>query len=443
MMTAPLYDALTAHRRLGRASFHTPGHKCCPTALPQDLLSLDYTELPDTDSLYEAEGAIREAEEQAARLFGVTRTLFSSGGCTLCIQAMLRLAVPEGGKVITGRILHRSAVNAMALLDLRPVWVLPENDAGPGLPGRIRPEDIRSALARHPDASAVYLTSPNYYGVLCDIPAIARICREFGVPLLVDNAHGAHLRFTSRDLHPASLGASITACSAHKTLPVLTGGAYLNIADSQYAEDAKSAMALFGSTSPSYPIMASLDLCRAWLEEKGKDAYQQLEEQVSGLKNQALKRGILLPLGECDPVRLALCTSSIGLPGTQAAERFRQGGVEPEYADGAYVIFIPTPFNQPDDFKKLSAVLASLPASAPLPLPPSVPSLPETVLSPRRAIFSQWERVPLEQADGRIAAEPCCPCPPGVPVVMPGEKITGEISEFLSRYGFFSIKVVK
>lgn len=445
-MSTPFYSALRAHQELGRSSFHTPGHKSNPAAIPPDLLSLDYTELPDTDSLYEADGAILAAEQQAAERFGVDRTLFSAGGCTLCIQTMLHLAARPGQKVIFGRVLHRSAVHAMALLDLNPVWVLPRPDAGPGLAGRIHAHDIAQALVKHPDAAAVYLTAPDYYGVLPDIQAIAAVCREHNVPLLVDNAHGTHLRFLSRDLHPATLGASMTACSAHKTLPVLTGGAFLNIADPRFSPHAKEAMSLFGSTSPSYPIMASLDLCGKWLDQQARDQFITLENTVSRMKIFAMAQGISVPLGLCDPIRLTLNTHTAGVPGEKAAEHFRALGVEPEYSDDAHVVFLPSPFNQEQDFSRLAEGIQTLAFStseSQVPVSGALPNLPEQVITPRQALFAAQEEIPVEHSAGRIAAQASCPCPPGVPVVMPGEKITCEISEFLRRYGFFSIKVIK
>lgn len=443
MAVTPLYTALLEHRDKHRSSFHTPGHKCAPHAIPADLLSLDLTELPDTDSLYEADGCIAAAEEQAARLFQTERTLFSAGGCSLCIQAMLFLAAPQGGTVIFDRILHRSAVNAMALLDITPVWVTPRPTAGDGLPGRLHQDDVRTALEAHPETKAVFVTSPDYYGVLADIPALSAVCQEYGVPLLVDNAHGSHLRFLRNNLHPAALGASAVACSAHKTLPVLTGGAWLHITDPTLADGAKEAMALFGSTSPSYPIMASLDLARAWLEEQGHTAFGALEQRIATIRTLAIELGLTVPQGLCDPTRLTLCTARLGISGTDAAEHFRQWNIEPEYADGAYVVFISTPFNSDEDFKRLEAALRALPQKTPLSLTHAVPTLPQAVLSPRQALFSAREEVFLTDAVGRIAAETACPCPPGVPVVMPGEKITHEIIDFLHRYGFFSIKVVK
>ena len=440
---APLYQALRRHQCRGRASFHTPGHKSNPEAFPQDLLSLDYTELPDTDSLFEAEGPIRAAEEAAARFFGTARTVFSAGGCTLCIQAMLRLAAPEGGEIITGRVIHRSAVQTMALLGLEPVWVTPRPDAGAGLPGRVHPDDIREALRLHPKAKAVYLTSPDYYGVLADIPSIARVCREADVPLLVDNAHGAHLWYVGGGLHPISQGADLTACSAHKTLPVLTGGAWLNIREARYSHGVKEAMALFGSTSPSYPIMASLDLCRAWLQEEGTASFGRLEQAVSGLKELAHGKGIAQPLGPCDPIRLAFNTASVGTPGEEAAQWLRERGIEPEYADGGHVVMILTPMNTQEEIRRLREAIAAFPVKSPLALPSALPPQPERAASPREAVLAPSEWVPVDRAAGRIAAQAACPCPPGVPVVMPGERIAENTVEFLISYRISRIKVIK
>lgn len=443
-MDAPLYRALCAHRALGRASFHTPGHKSCKGVLPGDLFSLDYTELPDTDSLFEASGAIHEAETAAAALFGSAGTFFSAGGCTLCIQAMLRLCAPQGGKLVVGRVIHRSAVNTMALLGIEPVWIMPRPDAGEGLPGRIYAEDVAAALKNHPEARGVYLTSPDYYGVLADIPAIAELCRRYGVPLLVDNAHGAHLKFVGGDLHPLTQGASITACSAHKTLPVLTGGAWLNVGERSLLVGAKEAMALFGSTSPSYPVMASLDLCRAWLAEKGPDAFSALQQRVAQVRRVAQDAGFTLPLGLCDPVRITLGTASVGYTGEQVAAYLRAAGVEPEYADGGHVVCIASPMNHEEDFLRLERALRALPKKTRFPLrfTGRLPR-PFAAAAPREAVLAPAELVEVNKCAGRIAAEAACPCPPGVPVVMPGEFIGEDCVELLTGYGFSHIKVIK
>ncbi len=441
----PLYSALVRRLALDRSAFHTPGHSGKGLSAMQDLLRLDVTELPDTDSLYEAQHVILQSERGAAEMFGAARTLFSAGGCTLCIQAMLYLACVQSGKkkIIADRVLHRSAVNAMALLDLQPVWLLPRADAGPGFPGRVSPEQAEALLQQHPDTAAVYVTSPDYFGVLADIQGIARVCRRHGVLLLVDNAHGAHLFLTPENLHPLSLGADMTACSAHKTLPVLTGGAFFNLAKSVPAAHAKDAMALFGSTSPSYPVMASLDLCVQWAQTHGKAAYAALQERVERIRQLAAAKGVGLPRGKTDPVRITLHTAALGVTGHQAADIFRAHLAEPEYADDSNLVLIATPFHTERDFLRVEQALRALPQGAPLPQSHKLPSLPKAVLSVRQAVFSPWEEVPVSNSAGRVAAAAACPCPPGVPAVMPGEQITEEIVRFLKNYGFLTVKVVK
>lgn len=208
---APLYEALMRHRQTEQVSLHMPGHKGRAGCLaPLGKLPIfDVTELPSTGSLFDAEGPTLLAEQAAAKAFGTAGTFFSAGGCTLCIQAMLRLAAPLGGTVVMGRTVHRSAVHAMALLGITPIWVWPRQDAGPGLAGRIQADDVAKTLQKHPDAKAVYLTTPDYYGVMSDLNAICAAAQQYHVPVIVDNAHGAHLFFLDRNLHPLSQGAAM------------------------------------------------------------------------------------------------------------------------------------------------------------------------------------------------------------------------------------------
>lgn len=428
-----------------------PGHKGTPPygdifggALPL----FDVTELGPTDSLYDAAGPILEAERLAAALYGVRDTMFSASGASLCIAAMLRLAAQKTGghRIVCGRNVHRSAVHAMALLGLEPVWLWPKAPEGFSLPGRVCAKDISEALAQYSDVAAVYLTSPDYYGELCDVNAAANACKPYRVPLLVDNAHGAHLRFCHGGvLHPAALGASFTCDSAHKTLPVFTGGAMLHLCVPGFTRnDAKQAMALFGTTSPSYLIMLSLDLGRAWLARNGKAAYGALCGRVEELRALAREKGIGVVEGELtDPARLTLDTARAGVAGADAAREMERSGIVAEFADARHVVLLPTPMNSEADFDCLRGYLKNFRPGAPLAPTPWAYERPVQAITLREAVLAAHETLPVEQAAGRVCAVAACPCPPGVPPVMPGERITPEAARHLKKDGVFSVLVVK
>ena len=396
-MQETLYEALLDYKNLGRSSFHTPGHKN-NFYDKIDLLSLDYTELPMTDSLYEASGTIKASEEKASKLYGSKASFFSSGGNTLCMQAMIRLCAGRGEKILCDRLVHRSAVSAMALLGIEPVWV--KRNFKSGLAWDIDIKDLESKLAKNKDAKAFYLTSPNYFGVMQDISLISKICSRYGIPVIVDNAHGAHLKFLG--LHPLDFGAAMTSDSAHKTLPVLTAGAWLHVNEEKFKNKAKSAMALFGSTSPSYPIMASLDIARCWLEKNGDKEYKALARRVSNLKNLSNVENMFL--NDIDPARIT-----------------------------------------EEDWRRLENFVKEIkPKDKKITLLESFEmNIPKKVCSLTDGIMNEFETVPLESCLGRIAAEIICPCPPGVPVVMPGEEIGAFEKESLFEYGITEINVVK
>jgi arginine decarboxylase len=448
LFDTPLYNSLLKYSGENPARFHMPGHKGSGFSPLFDVfgevLRFDVTELPETDNLFEDTGAILEAEKLAARVYGTNTTVFSAGGSTLCIQAMLRLTAKGGGKIICARNVHRSAVNAMALLGIEPVWVWPSPFAGSGLPGRILPEDVKDAARNNPDADAVFLTSPDYYGVISDIAGISAVCRKYSMPLLVDNAHGAHLKCLDKRLHPIALGADMCCDSAHKTLPALTGGAFLHIASQRFSrDDAKSAMTLFGSTSPSYLIMLSLDIARAWMERDGKAAFARLSEKVRNIREKCASLGFFTPHDAVfDPVRITIDTASRGITGYDAALCMRRHGVSPEMCDGRHLVLIPTPFQSDADFNRLETAIDALETGAPIALVNGF-ECPSAEMSLRDAVTAKCETVEISESAGRIAAEAKCPCPPCVPIIMPGERITHDMAKSLKSYGVSKIKVVK
>lgn len=429
-MSALLFKALQNYINKDMAVFHTPGHR---GTLPYDLsLKFDLTELPETDSLFEPEGVLKESQIQAAKVFGAERTLFSAGGCTLCIQTMLRLAAREGDTVIFGRTSHISAVNTASLLGINPVWVYPD-----GFPGRYDARNIRKALEENQNAKAVFLTNPDYFGCITPVDEIRHVCDEFGVPLLIDRAHGSHLPFLKGSGELIS-GAAMYADSAHKTLPVLTGGAYLNIFDSRFADDALDAMRLFASTSPSYLILTSLDTAAQYLRTDAPADFEQTAAAVADLRKKAEECGLGILNGPTDPCRLTIETDS----GFESAEILRKNGVQPEFFMGNYVTLICTPFNSGEDFKRLGGAIKLLSKKENNTARSDFPKTTAAV-SPREAMNAESESVLSADSAGRISAGTAVPCPPGVPLLIPGEIITEEIAQFLQKCSIFLINVLR
>ncbi len=445
----PLVKAVNEYLKRDAARFHMPGHKGFlmhrePNQF-SDAYLYDITEVQGVDSLYEANGAIRETEEAFARIYGAKRTLLSAGGATLCIQTMLALVAREGGKIIAGRNLHTSALNAMALLGLSPIWVYPDQSAGCGMGGRLRPEDVRVELQKSPDVCAVYITSPDYFGILSDVEQIAKICRSYRVPLLVDNAHGSHLKFRKPSLHPIDLGADMCCDSLHKTMPVLTGGALLHIANERYIPAAKQRMSMFGSTSPNYLIMLSCDRCISYIE-KGEllAEFEAVCGRVRALEELAEKKGFVLldsKAGTRDYTKLVLSVYNWGISGSQFGERLRAGGIEPEYVSDMWAVLMASPENLGGDYRRVEKFLNAWDLPAVQSTSAQVVPRLEPAMSLRSAIFASSEMVSIENSTGRIASAMVCPCPPGIPIVIPGEKIDDEAVKLLKTCGICCIKV--
>ncbi|MCI9555161.1 MAG: amino acid decarboxylase [Oscillibacter sp.] len=442
-MTTPVWDFLKGYRREGR--LHMPGHK---GAGPLGCERWDITEVAGADSLYEASGIIAESEGNAAALFGSGATFYSTEGSSQCIKAMLFLALrhrPAGTPpvILAARNVHKSFVHAAALLDFEPLWLWPEEGTSSLCACPVTAEGLERALRALPaPPAAVYVTSPDYLGNLADISALAAVCHAHGTLLLADNAHGAYLRFLSPSLHPLDQGADLCCDSAHKTLPVLTGGAYLHLSKAvpaAFRESARSALALFGSTSPSYLTLASLDLCNRRLAEEYPARLKGAVRRMEDLGKTLSARG--WQTEPSDPLRLTLRAPK-GLTGLDLADRLRRGGGECEYADRDFLVLMTTPENTPEDLARVSAALGENRApAAPAGFPP--PARGERVLSVREALFAPQETVPAEESLGRICGAPTVSCPPAVPIAVSGERIGREAAALFSYYGVQLVDVLK
>lgn len=450
-MKTPIRDFVKEYAEKAPLRLHMPGHK---GASFLGVEKYDITEVSGADSLYEADGIIRESEENASFLFGCP-TYYSTEGSSQCIRAMLYLAMlcakENGAKrplILAGRNAHKTFLSAVALLDLDVEWLYPENEAGylscPVTPEALSAEILRLSNEQNAPA-AVYLTSPDYLGNMVDIKRLSEVCRKHGVLLLIDNAHGAYLRFLSPSQHPIDLGADMCCDSAHKTLPVLTGGAYLHIrADMQSSvlSYVKHALALFGSTSPSYLILQSLDMANATMADEGfTAALTQTARRVDECKEKLVMSG--MPANNTEPLKLTVYPRSYGYTGGEVAEYLRRHGIECEFSDPDCIVFMFTPEITESDINTLTETLVSLQKRTPLDTctPPFV--RPKRVMSVREALFSPYEILPAKSCLGRVAAAATVGCPPAVPIVACGELIDKECVRALELYGINTCAVVK
>lgn len=502
----PVWDFVRTYAKSNTVRFHMPGHKgrsilgCEP---------FDLTEIAGADSLYEADGILTESEQTAAALFGAGCTLYSTEGSSQCIRAMLFLALQNWRKhmqpagpsahgisesklsqidsasrpfpsassrpvILAARNAHKAFLYAAALLDFDIVWLWPDEAASQDTGSAtasicscpIRTEGLAAALEALPaPPAAVYITSPDYLGGEADLSALSAVCHRFGTLFLVDNAHGAYLHFLEQPRHPLDCGADLCCDSAHKTLPVLTGGAYLHLshafcasfpAPSAAREAAKQALALFGSTSPSYLILSSLDCCNQMLS----GAYRsRLSACISHLlKVRAALRELGLSIPASDPLHITIdaarsCPENpVRLSGTALAQGLRAHGIECEYADEDYLVLMATPENKETDFARLldaframlsaEAAEKQLKNTAQIKKAPLPHTRPEQALSVRAAIFAPHECIRAKDSLGRILSAPTVSCPPAIPIVMPGERIGQEALQLFAQYHISNVDVM-
>ncbi len=442
MIKTPIADFLRRYGEEDFVRFHMPGHK------GNAILGCegwDITEIAGADSLYEADSIIAESEANAAALFGTRRTCFSTEGSSQCLKAMLYLALQnrKAGTpplIVAARNAHKAFLHGAALLDLEVEWLYPEESLSLcSCP--VSAKMLERTLASLPaPPAAVYLTSPDYLGGMADISALAEVAHRYGTILLVDNAHGAYLRFLTPSRHPMDLGADLCCDSAHKTLPVLTGGAYLHISrqlGEEVAAQAKHALALFGSTSPSYLTLASLDLCNAALAGDLPQRMRRMTERLAEVREILRGRGWSVP--ESDPLRLTLHASG---KGHALAETLRASRIECEYADEDFLVLMLTAQNREADVERLLAVLGTADESTE-PAEALPPAKGMRALSIREAFFRPHETVTAAASLGRICAAPTVSCPPAIPIVVSGELIGEEAIRLFRRYGVERVAVVK
>lgn len=438
-MKTPIFDFVSRYSKSGNVRMHMPGHKGVPLLGCEPF---DITEISGADSLYEADGIIKESEKNASSLFGCD-TYFSTEGSSQCIRAMLYLAIKnrrdqnKRAKILAPRNVHKAFLYAAAMLDFDIEWLY----GGSYLSADVTKADVERAIALHsPDA--LYVTSPDYLGKVCDIAALAKVCHENGVMLLSDNAHGAYLRFLTPSLHPCDKGADICCDSAHKTLPSLTGGAYLHVSNriTHTDKEVKDALALFGSTSPSYLTLASLDLVNKYISDGYEQRLADFCKKADCLKAELAAHGYVL-FGD-ENLKVTILTKEYGYLGHDMAELLFDKGIVCEFCDRDFVTLMLTP-ECDKDIKHLGDTLLGIEKRARIEEIPPSPSACEKVLSVRKATFADSEIVKTEDSIGRVLASPSVGCPPAVPIVMCGERIDENAVKCFKYYGIEKVSVVK
>ncbi len=445
-METPICDFVREYAQGGGQRLHMPGHKGNG---PMGVEALDITEVEGADVLYHSDGIIRRSQENAAQLFGAARTLYSTEGASLSIRAMVYLvtlyARSQGKppRIAAGRNAHKVFMTATALLDVDVDWLFPERWNGL-VSCPITAEGLEAYLSQVQELpTAVYITSPDYLGGLTDIRAISRVCRRFGVLLLVDNAHGAYLRFLPEDMHPMTLGADLCCDSAHKTLPAITGGAYLHLAHSApelMNRRAQDAMALFASTSPSYLILQSLDGVNAYLAGDYRQRLACFVQAAAQAKNRLTQAGYAL-VGD-EPLKITIAPKSRGYTGNKLAQLLRERGLECEFSDPDYVVLMLTPENGEQTLAQVEQVLTAIPQRAAL--TGSAPAMcrPERYCSPRQALLCAGEERKPTECRGMVLASAAVSCPPAVPVLVCGEVIDDAAIALMDYYGVDFCRVI-
>lgn len=441
-MKTPIVSFLKSYQEKSPVRMHMPGHKGAGIL---GFEGMDLTEIYGADELFAAEGIIKESEQNASSLFGCP-TYCSTQGSTLCIQTMCTILCQDAKskgkkpKILAGRNAHRSFIHAAALLDFEIEWLYGNSDY---LSCKIHAEDLEKAIIESLP-TAVYLTNPDYLGNLLDIQSLASVCKKHNVLLAIDNAHGAYLHFLEPSLHPIDLGADLCCDSAHKTLPVLTGGAYLHLSDSLnqvWKNDVKHFMEYFSSTSPSYLIMASLDAANEVLDTAFKKSLSECIQRVDGLKNTLIQHGYTILSGE--PMKITISTKEFGYTGNEIANLLMECDIYPEFYDSDYIVLMPSPYNTKDDLKRLETCLCGIERKPILINKPPKLEQSKKAMNVRQALFSSSITLDVSKSLGQVCSSVTVSCPPAILPVIPGEVISESSIEVMKYYGIETVRVVK
>lgn len=442
-MKTPILDFLGKYSLSNSVRLHMPGHKGKTNGTKNDI-----TEINGADSLFDANGIIDESEKNLSFLYNTLFSLYSTEGSTLAIKTMLALIfkyaknIGEKPLILAQRNVHSSFLYGVGLLGVDVEWV--ETERENLFSSTINAKKVEEKLEKmQVKPTALYLTSPDYLGNILPIKEIAKVCKKHNVLLAVDNAHGAYLNFLEDNIHPINLGADMCSDSAHKTLPTLTGGAYLHINKNfNYfsKNEVKRVMKTFASTSPSYLILSSLDSANKYLFEN-ENAFIKCVKKVEEIKEFCVKKGFNL-VGE-EKLKITLDTKNFGYFGNEIALILEQNNIVPEYVDKDFVVLMFSPLNSDEDFCKLKDVLSKIEIKKAIEKTNLKYSIPIRKMSIKDAIFSKEEKVNVKDAKGRVVSSISVSCPPAIPLIFSGEVIDDNSIKIMEYYGIKECFVVK
>lgn len=449
---APIYEALQTFRQMRVVPFDVPGHKRgrgnpeLREFLGEQCISIDVNSMKPLDNLCHPISVIREAEELAADAFGAAHAFLMVGGTTSSVQSMVLSTCKRGDKIILPRNVHRSVINALVLCGAIPVYVNPEVDQRLGISLGMRREQVSKAILENPDAVAVLVNNPTYYGICSDLKAIVKMAHEAGMYCLADEAHGTHFYFgEGMPISAMAAGADMASVSMHKSGGSLTQSSLLLIGPKMQEGHVRKIINLTQTTSGSYLLMSSLDVSRRNLALRGKAVFKQVVTMAEYAREEINAIGGYYAFGrervngdsvfDFDPTKLSVHTRDIGLAGIEVYDLLRdEYDIQIEFGDIGNILAYLSIGDRPQEVERLVSALAEIRRryqtdSSGLMNQEYIE--PEVVMSPQDAFYASQKSVPLEESTGCICSEFVMCYPPGIPILAPGERITPEVLQYI------------
>ncbi len=454
----PLFSGLIQHAQKSPIQFHIPGHKKGRGTAPEfrefigdNALSIDLINIGPLDDLHQPKGIIKEAQDLAAKAFGADHTFFSVQGTSGAIMAMIMAVCGPGDKIIVPRNVHKSVMSAIIFSGAIPIFIHPEIDEHLGISHGITTDSLQRALDEYPDAKAVLVINPTYFGIAADLKSIVEIAHSHDIPVLVDEAHGVHIHFhNDLPLSAMQAGADIAATSVHKLGGSMTQSSILNVKGKRVSSKrVQSILSMLTTTSTSYLLLASLDAARKQLATSGKELIDRTIQLANSIRKRINELDHIYCVGDeilerdaafdYDPTKLIISVKDLGLSGYDVEMWLRENfNIEVEMSDLYNILCLITPGDSEEDADVLIKALTQLcnegtHFSEKMHTKVLLPEIPLLAVSPRDAFYTETELVPFDESEGRIIAEFIMVYPPGIPIFIPGEIITEDNLTYIKK----------